>query len=113
MRSVRFFSLILVFLSFTSCQKNEDGDDSFIWVESMVFQCCNVWGDPGVNDDIISMISTFFVEEDMTTRAIEIVDRGTGVLCTHCCKCPTDQVIRVRLHSVFKEKAASFGFLVP
>lgn len=104
--------LFAVLFSLAGCQRDDDGVNSLIWVESVIYQCCNVWGDPGIDGDIISMVSTFFQEEGMNTQEVEIVDRGNGVVCVHCCQCPTDEVVRVRLSSSFEEKAATFGFLV-
>ncbi len=110
MRFPLFFSLIgLIFLSM-SCSRNDAENLSLIWVESDLFLCCNVWGEAESTEEIPSKVKTFFRREGMIVQEVEVVETGYTVICGTCCKCPADHNIRVQLPSVFKAKAASFGF---
>lgn len=110
---MRFPSLLIlvgvIFLS-TSCSKNDAVDLGLIWVESKLFLCCNVWGEAESMEEIPGKVSSFFRSEGMIAQEVEVVETGFKVICVTCCQCPTEHNIRVRISSVFKAQAASFGF---
>lgn len=110
MRSFTFFGLLLLTLSAVNCSKGPVKDADLIWIEVPLYQCCNVWGDPTSNDEIIPKVRSFFRAEGMFTNQVELIHVGPTVLCTHCCQCTSDHIIRVQLPSFFEDRAVSFGF---
>ncbi|NRB46947.1 MAG: hypothetical protein HRU41_04695 [Saprospiraceae bacterium] len=110
MRSLILCGLIGWALLGLSCSKNEAGDLNLIWVETDLFLCCNVWGEAESIDDIPAKVKSFFRREGMIAQEVEVLEVGYTVICGTCCKCPADHEIRVQIPSVFKDRAASFGF---
>lgn len=107
--TISFSSMLLVLLAF-SCAKSDTDDLGLIWVESDLFLCCNVWGEAESTDEIPAKVKSFFRREGMISQDVEVIETGFTVICTSCCKCPADHIIRVQIPAIFREKAATFGF---
>ncbi len=110
MRISVFLGLLLLVLLAVSCTKSDAEGLGLIWVETELFLCCNVWGEVQAHDEIPAKVKSFFRKEGMIAQEVEVIEVGFTVICGTCCQCPADRNIRVQIPSIFKERAASFGF---
>lgn len=105
MKNILLIAIVLLILG---CSKENRFTKE---VTSPVFQCCNVWEDFNtIENDAETAISEFMDSQNIPYRDLEINNIGLIALCTTCCKCPSDEEVRMTVRPEDLEVLSELGF---
>ncbi len=105
-----FFSGFLAIV-LTQCSPSPFEQASLIWMSAPVYICCNAWDNEGdTGDEIESKVQSLFLTENLLVFEQELDDSGQQSLCAHCCYCPTEFTMKVRIFAAGEEQATQWGF---
>lgn len=113
MRKSNFLFSCFLVLSLIQCSSAPFEQEALIWMSAPVYICCNAWDNEGDSEDKIeSKVQSLFLTENLLVFENDLDDSGQLVLCGHCCHCPTEFTIKVRIFARGEEQATQWGFSV-
>lgn len=111
MRKFNFLFSGFLALVLTQCSPSPFEQTSLIWMSAPVYLCCNAWDNEGdAQDKVESKVQSLFLTENLLVFEDELDDSGQQLICTHCCYCPTEFTMKVRIFAEGEEQAKQWGF---
>ena len=104
MEKLILFLTVLFSLGLSSCDKQDA-----VWVMRHQAGCCNPW-DVVQIEDLQTRISIFLEQNDIEVEEIELQEVDVRIVCITCCGCPTDKLVRVKVHEEQLGALEELGF---